>query len=201
MKDSDSVEREGKFRYYTKKCFFCEKIIILNFKLTQDKLLFYDEEKNNKLFLEIPRTSVIAINKRQIDKNDVFKFSIYYQNPNEEIIHEIKLKTTTRAETDRWIKELRKLINPKKYEFKYDKDNYIDANELYNFRDMRQFYISLCHLEYILARNKMVNFFRYYKNKDNNNDSASFQYENDTEKLNKENEKNLDINDIQPQFQ
>ena len=201
MKDSDSVEREGKFRYYTKKCFFCEKIIILNFKLTQDKLLFYDEEKNNKLFLEIPRTSVIAINKRQIDKNDVFKFSIYYQNPNEEIIHEIKLKTTTRAETDRWIKELRKLINPKKYEFKYDKDNYIDANELYNFRDMRQFYISLCHLEYILARNIMVNFFRYYKNKDNNNDSASFQYENDTEKLNKENEKNLDINDIQPQFQ
>ena len=181
-------------------------MIILNFVLTSDKLLFYEDENKKKLFLEIPREQVIAINKRQIDKHDVFKFSIYYQNPNEDVIHEIKLKTTSRSETDKWIKDLRKLINPKRYEFKYDKENYIDANELYHFRDTKKFYIALCHLEYILLRNRMIDFFEFYKNKDinngNNNDSMLFNYENDTDRLNKENDgnKNVDINDIQPKL-
>ena len=199
-------EKEGKFRYYIKRCCCCEKMIILNFVLTSDKLLFYEDENKKKLFLEIPREQVIAINKRQIDKHDVFKFSIYYQNPNEDVIHEIKLKTTSRSETDKWIKDLRKLINPKRYEFKYDKENYIDANELYHFRDTKKFYIALCHLEYILLRNRMIDFFEFYKNKDinngNNNDSMLFNYENDTDRLNKENDcnKNVDINDIQPKL-
>ena len=199
-------EKEGKFRYYIKRCCCCEKMIILNFVLTSDKLLFYEDENKKKLFLEIPREQVIAINKRQIDKHDVFKFSIYYQNPNEDVIHEIKLKTTSRSETDKWIKDLRKLINPKRYEFKYDKENYIDANELYHFRDTKKFYIALCHLEYILLRNRMIDFFQFYKNKDinngNNNDSMLFNNENDTDRLNKENDgnKNVDINDIQPKL-
>ena len=135
--------------------------------------------------MEIPREHVIAINKRQIDKNDVFKFSIYYQNPNEDIIHEMKLKTTGRGETDKWIRDLRKLINPKRYEFKYDKENYIDANELYHFRDTKKFYLALCHLEYILLRNRMIDFFEFYRNRgninNNNNDSMLFHDENDTE--------------------
>ena len=143
MEKSIEIEKEGKFRYYKKRCFCCEKVIILNFKLTPEKLLFYEDEQNEKLFLEIPREHVIAINKRQIDKHDVFKFSIYYQNPQEDIIHEIKLKTTSRSETEKWIKDLRKLINPKRYDFKYDKENYIDANELYHFRDTKKFYLEL----------------------------------------------------------
>ena len=204
MEKSIQLEKEGKFRYYIKRCFCCEKMIILHFQLTPEKLLFYEDEQNEKLFLEIPREHVIAINKRQIDKNDVFKFSIYYQNPKEDIIHEIKLKTTSRSETEKWIKDLRKLINPKRYEFKYDKENYIDANELYHFRDTKKFYLELCHLEYILLRNRMVDFFEYYKNRgnnDNNNDSILFHYENDTEKLNKDNDNNVDINDIQPKIE
>ena len=179
-------------------------MIVLNFKLTSDKLLFYEDEDNTKLFLEIPREHVIAINKRQIDKNDVFKFSIYYQNPNEDIIHEMKLKTTGRGETDKWIRDLRKLINPKRYEFKYDKENYIDANELYHFRDTKKFYLALCHLEYILLRNRMIDFFEFYRNRgnnDNNNDSMLFHYENDNEKLNKEEDNNIDINDINPKLE
>ena len=171
------------------------------FNLTKDKLIFYEQPKK-KLFLEIPRSEVIAINKRQIDKNDIFKFSIYYQRPNEDIIHELKLKTTGRKETDKWIKDLRNVLNPKRYEFKYDKENYIDANELFHFRDMKQFYIKLCHLEYILLRNYMKHFFEYYRNKKNgnieNNDSLLFGDENDTEKLNKEKNNNLDIDDINP---
>ena len=192
-------EKEGKFRYYIKRCCCCEKMIFLYFKLTSEKLLFYEDEKKEKLFLEIPREQVIAINKRQIDKHDVFKFSIYYQNPNEDIIHEIKLKTTSRNETEKWIKDLRNLINPKRYEFKYDKENYIDANELYHFRDTKKFYFALCHLEYILLRNRMIDFFEFYRNRgnnDNNNDSMLF--ENDSERLNKEGDINVNINDIQP---
>ena len=191
-------EKEGKFSYYIKNCCCCTKMIILYFKLTSEKLLFYEDEQKEKLYLEIPREHVIAINKRQIDKHDAFKFSIYYQNPNEDIIHEIKLKTTSRNETEKWIKDLRNLINPKRYEFKYDKENYIDANELYHFRDTKKFYLALCHLEYILLRNRMIDFFGFYKNRgnnDNNNDSMLF--ENDSERLNKEGDINININDKQ----
>ena len=196
--NKNNIELEGKFRYTYNCCYCCcEKTLVLLFRLTPEKLIFHEDSKK-KLFLEIPRSHVIAINKRQIDKHDIFKFSIYYQNPNEDIIHELKLKTHGRAETDRWIRDLRNALKPKRYEFKYDKDNYIDANELYHFRDMKKFYITLCHLEYILLRNKMIEFFEYYKNRDknayNNNDSSMF--ENDTERL-KGNDK-LDINEINP---
>ena len=191
------IEKEGTLKYTQKKC-CCNKLIDLYFVLTKDKLLFYKDKEKNKLFLQINRDHVIAINKRQIDKYDVNKFSIYWQSPDEDIIHEIKLKARTRSETDSWIRNLRELINPKRCEFKYDKENYIDANELYHFRDTKEFYIALCHLEYILLRNKMIDFFEYYKNRGqnvyNNNDSSMF--ENDTERL-KGNDK-LDINEINP---
>ena len=204
--EKNEQELKGKFRYMSKRCLCCcEKITTLLFELNPEKLIF-QEEKNNKIFLEIPRSQVIAINKRQIDKNDIFKFSIYYQKPNEDIIHELKLKTTSRAETDRWIKDLRNALKPKRYEFKYDKDNYIDANELFHFRDMKKFYITLCHLEYILLRNHMKNFFEYYRNNKDlnnniiNNDSNIFGDENDTEKLNNDKNNNLDIGDINPKI-
>ena len=202
--DKNNIELEGKFRYIYNRCYCCcEKILVLLFQLTPEKLVFYEDTKK-KLFLEIPRSHVIAINKRQIDKHDIFKFSIYYQNPNEDIIHELKLKTTGRSETDRWINNLRNAIKPKRYEFKYDRDNYIDANELFHFRDMKKFYLALCHLEYILLRNKMKNFFEYYKygkrGNFENNDSMLFGEENDTEKLNKDKNNNLDIGDINPQI-
>ena len=197
-----NIEISGKFRYFKKYLFCCEKMIFLYFDLTHDNLLFYSDEQRKKLFLSVPKSSVIAINKRQIDKNDVFKFSIYYKNEDEEIIHELKLKTEGRADTERWILRLKKLINPKKYEFKYDKENYIDANELFHFRDSREFYIRLCHLEYILLRNKMMDFFKYYKIKVNkwngsNNNSGVFYEESDTERLNRNLESSLNINDIQ----
>ena len=200
------IELEGTFKYITKRCFCCcNKVINLNFILTAEKLIFENNDKiPKKIFLEIPRSHVIAINKRQIDKNDLFKFSIYYQAPNEDIIHELKLKTGGRLETDRWINNLRVAIKPKRYEFKYDKNNYIDANELFHFRDMKQFYLALCHLEYILLRNNMKNFFEYYRNRKNgnilNNDSVLFGDENDTEKLNNDKNSNLDIGDINPKL-
>ena len=203
-RDNDNIELQGKFRYMYNRCYCCcEKTLIILMQLTPEKLIFYEEPKK-KLFLEIPRSHVIAINKRQIDKHDIFKFSIYYQNPNEDIIHELKLKTSGRQENDRWIRDLRNAIKPKRYEFKYDRDNYIDANELFHFRDMKKFYITLCHLEYILLRNHMKNFFEYYKNRKNgnfeNNDSMLFGEENDTEKLNNDKNNNLDIGDINPQI-
>ena len=200
------IEATGKFRYFKKYLCCCEKMIFLYFDLTHDNLLFYTDEQKNKKFLSIPKSSVIAINKRQIDKNDVFKFSIYYQNENEDIIHELKLKTEGRVDTERWILKLKKLISPKKYEFKYDKENYIDANELYHFRDTRDFYIRLCHLEYILLRSKMMDFFKYYKIKINkpiglSNESGVFYEESDTDRLNKNLESSININDIQAKIE
>jgi len=195
----EDIVKEANFKYTQKRC-CCKKLIDLYFVLTKEKLFFYKDKEKKKLFLEINRDHVIAINKRQIDKYDVNKFSIYWQRPDEEIIHEIKLKARTRSETDSWIKNLRDLIKPKPYEFKYDKENYIDANELYHFRDTKEFYIALCHLEYILLRNRMIDFFEYYRNTGNNlNNNDSNMFENDTERL-KGNE-NLDINEIKPNVQ
>lgn len=128
---------------------------------------FYTDAELKKLKITIPRETVIAINKRQINRNDVFKFSIYYQLPNSKEIKEIKLKASSRLDTDRWISTLRKCINPKKYEFKYVKNNQENANLLFPFSDTRKLYLSLCHIEYIMNREKMMQFFEYYFDKKN----------------------------------
>ena len=144
--EEENPELEGHFRYTINYCCCCTKLIELQFLLTKNFLIFYSDKEKKKLFLKIPRTSVIAINKRQIDKNDVFKFSIYYQNPGDEEITEIKLKASNKADTDRWISTLRRFIQPKRYIFPYNQNIEKNAEELFPFKDTRKLYLAFCAL-------------------------------------------------------
>ncbi len=199
VQQTEIPELEGRFRYTINYCCCCSKLIVLQFILTKSDLLFYSDEQKTKIFLTIPRSSVIAINKRQIDKYDVYKFSIYYKNPEDNIITEIKLKTGNKTDTDRWISTLRRFIQPKRYIFKFN-NNEITAEELFPFKDTKKLYLSFCHLEYIIVRGKMRKFFGLYKNekekkknKENNNsinDSMLFDKKD-------ENDKFIDKNDVE----
>ena len=217
------IEKEGKFQYLRKNYFCCSKLVPIFFVLTQNDLLFYEDEKKEKIFLKIPRNEVVAINKRQVDKTDVFKFSIHYQKSGESKFREIKLKTNGKGNCDAWILTLRRLIKPKKYEFVYDQKTFEDVNKTQYFFDNKELYIKMCHLEYILLRNKMNNFFEYYhnsKNKnddqknnssviENNNENSSLLFrnsikdENNNEDNKFDNDKHnedLEISDIKPDF-
>ena len=164
---------EGNFRHLVKYFCCCTKLINLHFVLSKNDLLFYLDESQKKLYLSIPKNSVIAINKRQIDKKDIFMLSIYYQDDFNSKITEFKIKANSRADTDRWLSLLRSEIKTKKYEFKYDKNKYEEGDSIYPFQDIRKFYLSICHLEYIIASRKMEEFFQYYYNKKNENKKNS----------------------------
>ena len=181
---------EGKFRHLVKYFCCCTKLINLHFVLSKNDLLFYLDESQKKLYLSIPKNSVIAINKRQIDKKDIFMLSIYYQDDFNSKITEFKIKANSRADTDRWLSLLRSEIKTKKYEFKYDKNKYEEGDSIYPFQDIRKFYLSICHLEYIIASRKMEEFFEYYYIKKNENNRNS-----EKDNLLK-NENGLELNEI-----
>ena len=181
---------EGNFRHLVKYFCCCTKLINLYFVLSKNDLLFYLDESQKKLYLSIPKNSVIAINKRQIDKKDIFMLSIYYQDDFNSKITEFKIKANSRADTDRWLSLLRSEIKTKKYEFKYDKNKYAEGDSIYPFQDIRKFYLSICHLEYIIASRKMEEFFEYYYIKKNENNRNS-----EKDNLLK-NENGLELNEI-----
>jgi hypothetical protein len=177
---------EADFRHLIKYCCCCSKLIHLYFVLTKDNLIFYTNQDKKQIFKLIPRKSVLAINKRQINKYDVFMISIYYEIEKEKII-EFKIKTTSRVDTDRWLSILRKEIQTKKYDFKYDKTKYEDASSIYPFEDTKKFYLALCHLEYIIASRKIKNVFDYLRNEEDK--------KGEKDNLIK-NEKGIDVEDI-----
>ena len=175
--ENDSVaEIEGKFMTNSKSCFFCDKMIDVYFSLTKDKLIFYKNKEKTKIFLIISRSLVLAINRRLRTENDKNKLSIYYlDNVKSNMIKELKLRADNRSDMEKWIITLNSKIKPKRCEFNITFKNYVKANDIFHFENKSQFYVSLCNLEYILLKNKMKMFFKYYNYKDynliiNNND-------------------------------
>lgn len=163
--DISELDELKSFKYSVNNFCCCRKLIDLYLDLTKSAFNLYKDKEKKKIFLSIPREKIIAINKRQIDKYDVFKLSVYYQLAQNEPIKEIKLKANSRADTDKWIKILRNIIKPKKYYFVYNEKTQDDASLLFPVGDTKQFYLSMCHLEYILCKGKMSDFFRYYSEK------------------------------------
>ena len=164
-KDS-KIELEGNFQINRKTCFFCNKMINLYFILTKDKLIFYKDKNKTKIYKIINRNLVLAINRRLRRENDSNKLSIFYlENPKSYMIKELKLKSDNRYEMEKWINNLNKKIRPKRFEFPILLKNYEKSNNIFHFKNQTNFYVALCNLEYILLRNKMNNFFEYYKNR------------------------------------
>ena len=158
-------ELTGEFVINKKYCFCCSKEIKIYFFMTKDKLLFYYDDKKTKLYKEILRTLVLAINHRFRTEQDKHKISIYYlEKENSLIIKELKLKASTRNDTDKWIHILNKKIKPKRFEFPTLSNNYIKANNIFHFKNNCDFYVELSKLEYILLKNKFRHIFEIYRN-------------------------------------
>ena len=157
-------------------CNCCAKYIHLYFCLSPTHLLFYKDKAKQRLFISILRNSVVQINKHQINKNDLFSFSIYYQNTKMCKISEFKLKTKSKEDTERWVCKLKKMICPIKYSFwdndRFNKGKYVAPFSLFPVRNIRNFYLEMCHLEYIIGRYKIRKLFCVLgkSNKDNNNE-------------------------------
>ena len=181
-------------------CVCCYKYIHLYFCLNQTHLLFYKDKAKQHLFVSILRNSVVQINKHQVNKNDLFSFSIYYQDTKMFKINEFKLKTKSKEDTERWVCKLKKMICPIKYSFwdneRLNKGKYVTPFSLFPVRDLRNFYLEMCHLEYIIGRYKIRKLFGMLckSNKDNNNeinDYSSDVINNENAIMNKINANNL----------
>ena len=160
------TELEGKFKVDKKYFFCCHKMIDIKMVLTNDKLIFYKDKDKKKIYTTIERNLILAINRRLRIEKDKNKLSIYYlEKKGSHIIKELKLKTESRYDMEKWISKLNKKIKPKRIEFDSLSNNYVNSNDIFNFKNQSQFYVSLCNLEYILLKKKMENFFEIYKNK------------------------------------
>lgn len=164
-------------------------------ELSKTSLTLYTDEIKHIVFLQIPRESIVAINKRQINRYDVFKFSLHYKINNTHIIKEIKLRARSRSDTDYWISTLRKIIQPKPYQFEYDTSSEEKASLLFRYNDLKKFYIAMCHLEYILHKDNMKDFFRCYNSKKKNNECNNNKTKADSNNKEKE-EDDDDFTDI-----
>ena len=162
---NDPIRVSGIFRYTKTNFFCCSKLVNINLFITKKRfILKFDESK--KEFLNISRDKIISINKRQLTKEDVFKISIHYIASNDiEDIKEVKIKTLSRLDTDKWLEILINEIKPKKYQFNYDKELYEDLCNSTDFFNTNELYITMSKLEYILSRRKFIEFFNLYKNK------------------------------------
>ena len=162
---NDPIVVSGLFRYTKTNFFCCSKLVNINLFITKKRFILKFVE-SKKEFLNISRDKIISINKRQLTKDDVFKISIHYIASNDiEDIKEVKIKTLSRMDTDKWLEILTNEIKPKKYEFSYDKELYEDLSKSTDFFNIKDLYITMSHLEYILSRRKFIEFFDLYKNK------------------------------------
>lgn len=163
--EEDNTPIKTQFRYDKSYFFCCSKLIPLYFLYAQNLLSFYTDSDYSKLFLSIRKDEVVCVNKRQTEVKDVYKFSIYYMKQNKpNIINELKLKTSSRFEADKWIQVLKEILQPKKTNFEfYKNNNYIDSEEKFKFKNRKKEFFGLRIVEYIFYRNKFRNFFEYYR--------------------------------------
>ena len=159
------IELSGQFQITKKYCLCCTKKIKIYLYLTNEKLFFYYDENKTKLFTEILRKLVLAINRRFRTNEDKHNISIYYlEKESSLIIKELKLQTTSRIETEKWINTLNKAIKPKRVQFPNSSDNYIKANNIFHFKNYCDFYVAMSKLEYILLKNRFKDIFEIYRN-------------------------------------
>ena len=160
----------GQFQINKKYCLCCNKKVQIYLFMTSEKLLFYYDNNKTKKYGEILRKLVLAINRRFRTEEDKNILSIYYlEKESSLIIKELKLQSTSRDDTEKWIHILNKTIKPKKVQFPNSSINYIKANNIYHFKNNCDFYVALSNLEYILLKNKLKDIFEIYRKSTKNN--------------------------------
>ena len=154
---------QNTFKYTDTYCCCCSKLVDATLIYDYKTLLVFKGNNINKPLVNVPTEDIVCINKRQITKDDVYKFSIHYYNTSKQL-KEIKLRTSSKSDTQYWINKLRTAINPKPFRC-YCAKGYEECVLQFPVRDCKQFYIKLCHLEYILHRRQFMKFFDYYREK------------------------------------
>ena len=158
------IELSGQFQITKKYCLCCTKKIKIHLYLTKEKLLLYYDENKKKIYTEILRKLILAINRRFRTVEDKHNISIYYlEKESSLIIKELKLQTTSRNDTEKWINTLNKTIKPKRVQFPNSSNNYIKANNIFHFKNYCDFYVAMSKLEYILLKNKFKDIFEIYR--------------------------------------
>lgn len=168
------IELSGEFQINKKYCLCCTKKIKIYLFMNEEKLLFYYDNNKTKLFAEILRKLVLAINRRFRTEDDKHNISIYYlEKETSLIIKELKLQTKSKDDTEKWIRDLNKKIKPKRVDFPNSSNNYVKANNIFNFKNNCDFYVAMSKLEYILLRNKFKDIFDIYRNTSANHISTT----------------------------
>ena len=136
----------------------------------KDFFSLYFDENSVQIYLKINTRDIVAINKRQTNRYDVNKISVYYKkNEKSNQIIEIKLKAQSRREADIWIQRLRFIIKPNKFEFKNKKGETIKTivDEIFPISKFKNqpntFYIFLKKIEHLIKRKNKLLFFHYLR--------------------------------------
>ena len=155
---------DGKVTITRNKYLCCSEIISLQLQCTKDNITLYYLPNKKNIFIRIPSSNIVAINKRQIDKNDLHKFSIFYYNTNNNI-KEIKLKAVNRSEMNNWIINLNKIYKQKEYKPNVGKSYELIEkiiNPLYSNKK-KDVFVSLALIEYIILSKYEISFMNKMK--------------------------------------
>ena len=155
---------DGKVTITRSKFLCCSEIISLLLQCTKDSITLYHLPNKKNIFLKIPSMNIISINKRQIDKNDLHKFSIFYYNTNNNI-EEIKLKAVNRSEMNNWIINLNKIYKQKEYKPNVGK-SYESLEQIINplySKKKKDLYMNLALIEYIMLSKYEISFMNRMK--------------------------------------
>lgn len=116
-----------------------------------------------KIFKKIKFEDIICVNKRQVNKDDVNKFSIHYKTKQK--LEEIKLKASGRKATELWIVMLRRKITEKNDLFHLEDG---EENIKENLKGYKQYpkecFVKLGRLEFMLNTILLHEFFIKFKN-------------------------------------
>lgn len=119
----------------------------------QDFYLFKDKQKSIT-HLKMPLKTILGVQKRQLIKSDINKFSIYYQrNPLTNEVTELKLEAINKREFIDWVYKIRLLIDHNKFTFQIKKNQFHCDTYLSGlFQKSKNLYISINIIEFIIKR-------------------------------------------------
>ena len=160
---------DGKVTITKKKYLCCTEIQTFHLHCTRDSINLFRLPNKNNIFLTIPSSNIISINKRQIDKNDIHTFSIFYTNTKNKV-EELKLKAMNRSEMNNWVINMNKMYKQKEYKPIVGK-SYESIEKLINpfySKNKKEIYISLSLIEYIMLTKYMIFFINRMKEKRKN---------------------------------
>lgn len=157
---------DGKVTITKKKFLCCTEILSLHLYCTKDSITLFRLPNKNNIFFTIPSSNILSIHKRQIDKNDLHTFSIFYTNTKNNV-EELKLKAMNRSEMNNFVISMNKMYKQKEYKPIVGK-SYESIESIINpfySKKKKEIYFSFALIEYIMLTKYMISFMNRMKEK------------------------------------